>query len=117
MSRPSLDRVRSLLAGGSGPLILPGKDRRRARKGQLVRNLSGRPLPCCWSDCWTPGRTDQGVVIKHDAPERKGAGDTLTYLFCSPAHREHWLNELSPARRAEVINAQRERSPLGLIVP
>lgn len=115
MNGPNLDRVRQLLAGGSGPLILPGRDRRRARRGQLVRNLAGRPLPCCWADCWRSGRTDQGVILKHDAPDRQG--DTLTYIFCSPTHREHWLAELEPDRRALIIAAQRERSSQGLIIP
>lgn len=121
MKRPELagltgsmnERLRGLFGGGSGPLILPGQDRRRAAKGTLVRNLSGKALPCCWRDCWSPGRTDQAVVVKHDAPERQG--DTLTYVFCCPAHREHWLNELEPDRRALVVAGQ--RNPLGLIVP
>lgn len=108
-------RLREMFTGRSGPLILPGQDRRTHRKGQRVRNLSGKPLPCCWKDCWRPGMTDHAVFVKHDAPERHG--DMLTYIFCSESHREHWLNTLEPERRHLVVNAQRERSPFGLIIP
>lgn len=96
-----------------GPLILPGRDRRRARAGDLVRNLAGKPLPCCWSDCWERGSTQHQAVIPHDQPERKG--DTLTYIFCSDNHRALWLSGAVPGdtfgKRLSGV-----RSPLGIII-
>lgn len=57
---------------------------------RLVRNYHGRPLPCCWADCWTHGDDRHGVDVPHDAP--KYPGEQLRYIFCSERHRAYWLN-------------------------
>lgn len=80
--------------------------RRLGGRRDLVRNAAGRPLPCCWQECWDRGSTRYKVVTPHDAPGREG--DTLTYLFCGPVHRDMWLGK---------IRQDRAPSALGLIVP
>lgn len=96
------NRVRKLLAGlgDRGSVGI----RRLGGRRDLVRNAHGRPLPCCWSDCWERGSTKHTVVVPHDGPEREG--DTLTYIFCGPSHRALWLGQTRP-----------DASALGLIVP
>lgn len=86
---------------------------RRAPRGVLVRNMWGKPLPCCWNDCTRPGRTDHQVIVQHDAPERRN--DTLTYVFCCDAHKGYWLTALQPGEYGRLRSGQ--RSPLGLIIP
>jgi len=78
--------------------------RKLGGRRDLVRNAHGQPLPCCWSDCWSPGSTRHVAVVPHDGPDR--AGDTLTYVFCGPTHRALWLGQTRPDARA-----------LGLITP
>lgn len=95
------------------PARLLGR-RRRARKGERVRNLWGKSLPCCWADCWEPGSTVHQVVVPHDAPQRKG--DTLTYIFCSPEHLGYWVSGAMPGDTYGNRLSGR-RSPLGLIIP
>lgn len=95
------------------PLFLMSKKRQRAPKGVLVRNLWGQPLPCCWNECMRPGRTDHEVRVQHDAPDRRQ--DTLTYLFCSDAHKAMWLTALEPGEYGRIRSGQ--VSALGLIVP
>lgn len=99
-----------------GPLILPGRNRRRARKGERVRNLWGKSLPCCWTECWEPGSTQHQVTVPHDAPERANSGDTLTYVFCSPEHLGYWLSGAMPGDHFGDRLSGR-KSPLGLIIP
>lgn len=78
--------------------------RRHGGRRDLVRNAHGKPLPCCWAECWTPGSTRYTAVVPHDAPGREG--DTLTYVFCGPAHRDMWRGAARP-----------DASALGLIIP
>jgi hypothetical protein len=94
-------RVRRILAelGGRGVTI-----GRHGGRRDLVRNAHGVPLPCCWADCWHRGSTKHVAVVAHDAAGREG--DTLTYLFCGPQHRQMWLGQLPPDSPAR-----------GLIVP
>jgi len=67
----------------------------------LVRNAHGQPLPCCWAECWARGSIKYTVLAPHDAPGREG--DTLTYLFCGPAHKALWLGQTSPARSGLIV--------------
>jgi len=86
------EKVRRLLAGlGDRPVSI----RRLGGRRDRVRNAHGKPLPCCWAECWTPGSTKYTVVAPHDAPGREG--DTLTYIFCGPVHRALWQGQLNPA--------------------
>lgn len=78
--------------------------RKLGGRRDLVRNAHGLPLPCCWQDCWERGSTKHKVVAPHDAPGREG--DTLTYIFCGPAHKALWLGKTRP-----------DATALGLIVP
>lgn len=95
------NRVRKLLAGlGDRPLSI----RRLGGRRDLVRNAHGLPLPCCWQDCWERGSTKYKAVVPHDGPER--TGDTLTYIFCGPAHLQMWRDGTRP-----------DATALGLIVP
>lgn len=89
---------------------------RRARKGERVRNLWGKALPCCWADCWAPGSTRHQATVPHDAPERADAGDTLSYVFCSPEHLGYWLSGAMPGDTYGNRLSGR-KSPLGLIIP
>lgn len=94
-------QVRALLAalGDRGKVIGRFGGRR-----DLVRNAHGKPLPCCWAECWTPGSLKHKAVAPHDGPGREG--DTLTYLFCGPVHKALWLGQSPPGATA-----------LGLITP
>lgn len=96
-------------------LWLPGKDRRRARKGIRVRNIYGKTLPCCWADCWEPGSTEHQITVPHDAPERARQNDTLTYIFCSESHLAYWASGAIPGQVGNKLSGQ--VSPLGLIIP
>lgn len=97
--------------------LLARRIARRASSGpQLVRNLWGKPLPCCWDDCWNPGDERYRIVVGHDAPARRAAGDTLTYLFCSPRHREYYAHAAGHAGAYGQLPPG-SRTPLGLIVP
>lgn len=100
----------------SGPLILPGRNRRRARRGDRIRNLWGKALPCCWTDCWTEARAQHFVTVAHDAPERANNGDTLTYVFCSEEHKALWLSGAVPGDTFGKRLSGR-KSPLGIIIP
>lgn len=81
---------------------------------QLVRNAHGRPIPCCWSDCWDRGDNRYRVEVPHDAP--KFPGEKLVYIFCRPRHRSYWLHANRPGRYGTLPTGER-RSPLGLILP
>jgi hypothetical protein len=94
--------VRKLLAGLGGRAGIG--IRKLGGRRDLVRNAHGQPLPCCWRDCWDRGSTRHTVVAPHDAEGREG--DTLTYIFCGPAHKAMWLGTARP-----------EASALGLILP
>lgn len=84
--------VRNLLGqlgGRTGASI-----RKLGGRRDRVRNAHGKPLPCCWAECWAQGSTRHTVVAPHDAPGREG--DTLTYVFCGPAHKALWLGQTRP---------------------
>jgi len=83
---------------------------------QLVRNAHGKPLPCCWDDCWANGDERYRIVVPHDAPARRANGDTLTYLFCSDRHREYYREAASRAGSYGQLPSG-SRSPLGLHIP
>lgn len=70
-----------------GGLILPGQG---GKNVQRVRNAEGRVLPCCWSDCERDGDLRYKAVFRDPNPERP-VKSTLTYVFCSPAHRALYL--------------------------
>lgn len=65
---------------------------------QRVRNqITGRVLPCCWSDCERDGDLRYKIVVREDSPdERPKAGivNTRTYVFCSDGHREFYVQQL-----------------------
>lgn len=90
--------VRKLLTGlgNRGNAI-----RRLGGRRDLVRNAHGQPLPCCWQECWARGSTRHEVRVAHDAPGREG--DTLTYVFCGPAHKAQWLGQTAAAQRGLII--------------
>lgn len=90
--------------------------RRPSTGPQLVRNYWGRPLPCCWDDCWRNGDERYRIVVAHDAPARREAGDTLTYIFCSERHRELYAHAAGRAGQYGNMPAG-SRTALGLIVP
>lgn len=94
--------VRQLL-GKLGDRLAVGIGRHGGRR-DLVRNAHGTPLPCCWAECWERGSTKYRAVVPHDAPGREG--DTLTYIFCGPAHLALWRGRLRP-----------DATALGLIIP
>jgi hypothetical protein len=51
----------------------------------LVRNASGRPLPCCWDDCTKSGHEEQKVVVQD-------GNKNLHYVFCGQAHKMLYVN-------------------------
>lgn len=56
----------------------------------LVRGtFTGRIYPCCWSDCTNHGDARISVNADHDTP--RFPGEQLTYIFCTEAHRDHWI--------------------------
>lgn len=79
-----------------------------------VRNLRGKPLPCCWSDCTRDGSTANRREVPHDDP--KFPGEKLIYIFCSPAHAMLW-SDGSTGRATHGNMLPGQRSPLGLILP
>lgn len=85
----------------------------RLRRRHRIRNFHGFPIPCCWTDCWAKASTDHEVVVPHDAP--RNPGDTLTYAFCSEAHKILWLSANIPGQLGKNLSGR--RSPLGLILP
>jgi hypothetical protein len=91
-------RLRKLLAGlGNRGNVIGRFGGRR----DLVRNAHGKPLPCCWSECWRDGSTKHQVVAPHDGPGREG--DTLTYIFCGQVHRALWLGLTPPAKTGLIV--------------
>jgi hypothetical protein len=104
-------RIREMLAR-----LAPRVIRRAGGRRDLVRNAHGKPLPCCWSDCWTPGSTRHQVTVPHDSPSRPGAADTLTYIFCGPVHKSMWLgSSLRTDNYGNTHDGPASRS--GLILP
>lgn len=83
---PDVRRLLAQLGDRTGTSI-----RRLGGRRDLVRNAHGQPLPCCWADCWARGSVKHKVVVLHDAPDRAASGDTLTYIFCGPAHKDMWM--------------------------
>ncbi len=85
-----------------------------------VRNASGKPLLCCWNDCDRDGYDNYKLVVPHDSPQRPG--DTLTYIFCGPMHRNYYVSAAIPAEHRgplgnDLTDRVPRRSPLGLILP
>lgn len=89
-------------------LLLPKRNRPKR-----IRNFFGKPLPCCWDDCWAHADERYVYVIPHDQP--KHPGDTLTYVFCSDSHKTFWLSATIPGMKGKDLSGQ--RGPLGLIIP
>lgn len=81
----------AILLGGAQPSA-GGKVR--------VRNAEGKPLMCCWTDCQSDGDNRYAVTIAHPQPQFPGDKRTLTYIFCGPEHRRHWLKGTPYENRA-----------------
>lgn len=79
-----------------------------------VRNYWGRTLPCCWSDCQSPGDTAHERKVPHDAPRFKG--EMLVYVFCSEIHARMW-SASSTGRATHGNLPSGERASGGLILP
>jgi hypothetical protein len=86
MGRAPMDDVmRTYLARG-GKLI----DRGTRKGSNIVRNrMTGRILPCCWSDCMVNGNKRIRVAVPHDTP--RWEGEKQIYIFCSDSHKAMWL--------------------------
>lgn len=52
---------------------------------RMISVSTGRPLPCCWTDCERLGDTRYQAVVRE--PERN-----LIYLFCTDGHLHYWVN-------------------------
>lgn len=68
-----------------------------------VRNIAGKPLPCCWSDCLRAG--DNQIRIESRECDEWGP-KTLVYIFCSETHKRYYIDQM---------RQQHMRHPLGNI--
>lgn len=57
----------------------------RPRRTRVRNQMTGRVLPCCWSDCERDGYDEIQVAKDHEDP--RWPGEKRIYIFCSDAHR------------------------------
>lgn len=80
-------------------ILPPGVGSTPAGPKVLVRNRWGKPLPCCYGECWEDG--DDRIHIDRPHPTPNYLGEMRRFIFCSERHRVFYLADLQKAAQAQ----------------
>lgn len=63
--------------------------------GPRVTNvLTGRTIPCIWSDCYRDGNDKINIAVPVEADKAEFPGQLRIYIFCSELHREFYYRQM-----------------------